>query len=1088
MTNVVISFLGAGKYNPNCYSFGGCRVDARYACTAYVAYIRSSLHTQIDALIICGTQSSTWNLLPEYFTEKAEDMFGSAAASQIAAFMKSPDVNNAGLAIKEFQNQQRLGEEKKENSDHATFTALLSDLSNSLNTALEPASMKVILLEHSELMADYSQQVELLEKIRRLPFINGDTAVYLDITNGMRIMPFAVFANFQCLCQLNSINIHQICYMPELMPKTEPLHRLNAIEQTKARLRSLKATSPASFKEKISRIQQILKTERPSAAADRPPVEVCFLDGAIDVLETASMISQFKTTCDPACFCGAVSTSDSSYTAFLTGRLREISYLLNIGRYVRAAALISKHGEDILAGISDPQAGKLLKNFFAWAYRVNKKDGSQTASALKELCWHYLTAQNYVQAVNTCYIALENYEFTGGMKKLPAFATYDEKRKRTESIHDLINKQYPGPKGKNNNPFSRLNSYRGMLIHKNDISDETVSQWIFNAKYLINKVVHNQDPDEEYVNLHKLPKYIRMCLEDLGVKDPAVKESGKKAPDAVPQKTPRENILISFFGSGDYSRCDYTYRSPSDAGKLDFELPGSRVMGISLAKKFSTFSPESRFTKLLICGTRTSNWRLLLQSLQQEYGSRLSESAREELEVLIRNVTDNQDTDTSDASVSADLVAWLNTFLSQNQKDLGLTIQAVMTGDRIAGSSFEKEIFDQITENVPSGSRLSFDITHCYRIIPIIVLCAVEYLTVAKNVRLEHLFYGEIPLERDFNFLNGLKKSQMPDDNLFAEKLSQIEDILKEDQNELNVSGSVYEMENITRQFDYSFALGQYRATDNPAFLDRMIAFEYTGSGTEDDEPEIYEDFRTGVFLNNFFIVRESSGYLMNVADSLMQRKMKDPVHQSLRKDLIDCLMFRVPPEDNPDDPGDWRSQTAFLCDRVQRSMDHENYMEALCLCYEALLCLPSAIAAELMKLGRDGYELLENSTRVRFTALLPEDLHRCLRSWENRPETEELAKLLKDSSLFSRKTDKPRNNNKDRTQLMKCHSTLAKLIYGPGIWYGMSGKRNNIFHADDSRDPDSREAIVSCLTRALDAADKLLAQSGWQQDTGSAG
>ncbi len=1083
MTNVVISFLGAGKYNPNCYSFGGCRVDARYACTAYLAYIRSSLHTQIDALIICGTQSSTWNLLPEYFTEKAEDMFGSAAASQIAASLKSPEVSNAGLAIKEFQDQQRLGEEKKENSDHATFTALLSDLSNSLNTALEPASMKVILLEHSELMADYSQQVELLEKIRRLPFINGDTAVYLDITNGMRIMPFAVFANFQCLCQLNSINIHQICYMPELMPKTEPLPRLNAIEQTKARLRSLKATSPASFKEKISRIQQILKTERPSAAANRPPVEVCFLDGAIDVLETASMISQFKTTCDPACFCGAVTTSDSSYTAFLTGRLREISYLLNIGRYVRAAALIRKHGEDILAGISDPQAGKLLKDFFAWAYRVNKKDGSQTASALKELCWHYLTAKNYVQAVNSCYTAMLNYEFDDTLPKLPNNATIGEKHKRSDQIKNIIKKNYTFEKKKNKYPFTNLSKLRGMLIHKNDLSDENDREKLGNTEFLMKKVIHNFGPNNNSVNVKKLPIYIRESLLDLGVCSPHENAPGTPAADS--QKTPRENILISFFGSGDYSRCDYTYSSPSGAGKLDFELPGSRVMGISLAKKFSTFQPKSRFTKLLICGTRTSNWRLLLQSLQQEYGSRLSESAREELEVLIRNVTDNQDTDTADASVSADLVAWLNTFLSQNQKDLGLTIQAVMTGDRIAGSSFEKEIFDQITENVPSGSRLSFDITHCYRIIPIVVLCAVEYLTVAKNVRLEHLFYGEIPLERDFNFLNGLKKSQMPDDNLFAEKLSQIEDILKEDQNELNVSGSVYEMENITRQFDYSFALGQYRATDNPAFLDRMIAFEYTGSGTEDDEPEIYEDFRTGVFLNNFFIVRESSGYLMNVADSLMQRKMKDPVHQSLRKDLIDCLMFRVPSEQSPDGSFDWRSQTAFLCDLVQRSLDQENYMEALCLCYEAMLCLPSCISRELIKLGRDGFEFLDHGTRVRFTNRLPKDLLRCLRSKESQNENPKLAQLLKESNLFSgKKSTDEKDKQKDVNQ---CNYCLASIFFGKE-WIEVSRKRDTIFHADDSRDPDSREAIVSCLTRALDAADKLLAQSGWQQDTGSAG
>jgi CRISPR-associated DxTHG motif protein len=51
-------------------------------------------------------------------------------------------------------------------------------------------------------------------------------------------------------------------------------------------------------------------------------------------------------------------------------------------------------------------------------------------------------------------------------------------------------------------------------------------------------------------------------------------------------------------------------------------------------------------------------------------------------------------------------------------------------------------IFEKLTQNVDSGDRIIFDITHAFRSIPFLAIIAVSYLRAAKDMELEALVYG----------------------------------------------------------------------------------------------------------------------------------------------------------------------------------------------------------------------------------------------------------------------------------------------------------------------------------------------------------
>ena len=218
------------------------------------------------------------------------------------------------------------------------FASLLRSFETSISGILEPAGLTVKLLRHAEDFSSYDRQIELLQAIRASEILAEGTRVYLDITFGLRIMPFMVFASFQSLCYTKGLKISRICYSPEPMFRAESSERLSFIEEVRNRLRFLKSRDPDLYGKKLEEIKALLKSLKnasaaPSDSQGRRRSKVCFLDTG-GILQDAALAARFRASLNPQVFEQTLESyggsGSNSWSPQDRKKLRELSYRLNV--------------------------------------------------------------------------------------------------------------------------------------------------------------------------------------------------------------------------------------------------------------------------------------------------------------------------------------------------------------------------------------------------------------------------------------------------------------------------------------------------------------------------------------------------------------------------------------------------------------------------------------------------------------------------------------------------------------------------------------------------------------------------------------
>ena len=940
---LLISFLGVTKYNPSLYSCPGMPepVSCRYGAMAFMSCIRNQEKAAVDKLLICGTVSSLWTDIPAYLLESLDILFPAAPdpddiRQRLTDLQKTPAYLefSAVLSRKKTQTQE----------DHDLFEKLLRELEDGVNSAVSGTGLQARFLEHDEDFSEYDRQIDLLNLIRNTGLIDNRTDIYLDITYGMRIMPYMVFISFQSLCYTENLRIRKIWYSPEFMPKTDPLDRLEYIEKVKNRLRCLRDTDSARYQEKLAEIEGILKASRKpgnggagnAGAAVPRQVSCCFLDSIGAVLEDAAAVSRFQVTADPAMLAGCLNKfdfgSNDSIRAFqsLERALTDISYRLSICDYQEAARLIHDHQEELLAAAGNPDIAGLLKDSFAWAedFVAAGSSAPQRKQALQKLSSLYLKCHDYAHAVNSCYSAFMDLgaEYPeSGQQDRNRNKPGDSKKKPAEKDNNSPEKK-PAPAAPK--AFtSFMNLYRAMFIHLNDNTDRLDSAGITR----ILQVDENNRIDEKH-----LRKEILRQFAALGVAADRPRSSGK-------------HVMFTFIGSGDYGHTSYQYTDPFHRDIHDFDTENTSAIGISLAAKLLKGNPEqedSPLTRLVIAGTYTSNWRRALESLEAEFLAPLADKAPDRLKAF-RDLREKLSAHIDDpankkGSLDDSHIAAVNAFFGEIRDLLGLEIVFAATSPAIHEPETQQEIIRVITGNVAPGDQISFDITHSYRIIPVISLCAFLYLQALNHNEICHVFYGEAPVERDFNKLNGLKKSQLPDEAVFNEVRQKIEEILADASGEKLLSGHVYDMRNLTKLLEYSAAVNQYISTGNIIFLQPLIKVELRKRDYEN-----YINFRNGVILDNLSMFRLSAEFLAPAVNRLWEG-INDPVLKTVDEKMF--LGFTWV-NDAQDDRGYYRVMTGKAATYLKNS----RFMEPFLCCYQACVSLAVLVKTSLSRMAASG-------------------------------------------------------------------------------------------------------------------------------------
>jgi hypothetical protein len=984
MAGVLVSFLGISAYQRFKYKFSGRHdetVEANYAATAVAAYMQKNEQVRIDRMVIAGTSRSIWNKLTEYLSDMAAEMFGNTAESRSTALeLRSADIVSLNKRISELS------------ADEASLAVLLPQLESYINQALSSVKLEVTLVIHPENFSLYENQIMLIDRFRSLKFLNSDCEIYLDITNGLRIMPFAVFAAFQCLCKINGFKIKRIFYLPEFMPPSETSERLDAIEECKSALRFLKKTQPDRYRQSLEEIKSYLSEIKSSDTLQRrensvKESSVCLLDVAETILSNSSMIDKFQVSADPAVFAGAVDCPEFKVRMENSKNLRDISFHLGMGQYQYASELISNYGRDIERSIGNSDISGLLHRFFSWAKPFNNTGtNKQKAVHLKSLASFYLYCQNYVQAINAAYSAVYNYEIP-----ISNFQNEQQQKSRIKKIYS------------NSDKFI---DYRAMLVH---LQDKSVA-----LKSPGSRIAMAFEEKEGKIDSGLFQDMVSESIESMGVKK-------------IRNENKSRHVLITFIGSGDYGRCDYKYINPFHLENDSLEISGSRMVGITLARKLKN-SLDEDLSLLVVCGTYSSNWSIVMQSFEAEFTDKIPPEYMAEFSKL-RNLVAERQKDKSPLTKndSMDLAA----FFDKAGSFLGFEFKLIFISPEISKKSVQLSLQNSLGTLLRQNDELSFDITHSYRIIPILVLCFSQYYGSLLNTKIRHIFYGDIQPERDFNFLNVLKSSQLEDDAVFNDIMSRIRNsVLSGIDGKLPLTGTVYEMKNISNLMRYFSAINQFKTTGNLMFLKAMMKIELRKR-----RPDLFYSFINGAFMKNYMLISKSCTYLKPVLDELKQQ-IKDPVMSFLRGDILDNLSSL--PYDSEDKTSGITSKLRFYIYQADMHLKYENIHMSLLYCYQCMLYVGDI-------LWREGRSSLQSKG---ITA--GDDGKLIFRGRHNRAVI-----CLFNIALNNRSAGDIVSHFNDSDKNSGC-AFYAAACFSRKIWQNIRNARNSIFHFNTSEYTDS--------------------------------
>lgn len=199
-------------------------------------------------------------------------------------------------------------------------------------------------------------------------------------------------------------------------------------------------------------------------------------------------------------------------------------------------------------------------------------------------------------------------------------------------------------------------------------------------------------------------------------------------------------VLITFLGKAqanfqDYERVSYCFNceKPDDQGY--YETDETSYFGLALRQYLS---PD----KTIFLGTNSSMWDALFQDDKGYTPSNYTDSRNGLTRLLSRN---NEGAISEEINISKEQ-AWadLSAFLAQTYP--GSQIGIIDYGQDDEG---QLRILRQVSEFVKEGDRVSLDITHGFRHLPMITVFIALYLQHVKKAHVEQIYYGALELRRD---------------------------------------------------------------------------------------------------------------------------------------------------------------------------------------------------------------------------------------------------------------------------------------------------------------------------------------------------
>lgn len=180
--------------------------------------------------------------------------------------------------------------------------------------------------------------------------------------------------------------------------------------------------------------------------------------------------------------------------------------------------------------------------------------------------------------------------------------------------------------------------------------------------------------------------------------------------------------LISFLGKSQLdSKNGYRtarYRFPDGAERE------TSYFGLALAEQLNV-------QRLILLGTASSMWDLLVESV-------IGDAAQEELRIELIDAVRQQE-------VSERLLQRLTPALEQR---LGRPVRPIVI-PHATGFVEQQQLLERLSDELARGERIALDVTHGFRHLAMLALTAARYLTHARGVQLQGLYYGALDMTAD---------------------------------------------------------------------------------------------------------------------------------------------------------------------------------------------------------------------------------------------------------------------------------------------------------------------------------------------------
>lgn len=995
----ILSFLGKPlneKYNSTTYVFSSDskkkEYDGRYASAVYFMHLKKS-GKHLSKCIICGTVSSVWDILSVEYKDIVQE------------YEENPNSKNkitSSLSSIEFKKiNEDIRKLRKEGSSSSQLREKLNKLEALFNSAFEPYHTTFSFVIHHDEFRTYTEQNSLLEDIVSNNLFGENADIYLDLTYGLRVLPFFAYAGLNCLRQSLDLKIREIVYFKEHF-KTSPRTRLDHVENIKSKLRFLSEDNFQKFnklQETISRLFDEIEQEQCSIQKEykKTKSSVCSLRVTENYIQFADYITKFKYSGDIGEFKALIRNDNSDGAKAIS----KISEYLNLGYYDLAAEEVSKNQSTVMTDICgiDDYAENLAKSFFSCfdKYKTDKDN------SFRKLAAFYLNNNNYPFAINSC----------SQIKSL--------KSNRTDEYKIF---QY---------------GLRSAMVHLNEETYED-----YTREKVVKKFLNN-------LNKQNIKPQITSIFKSLEIPVTEINNSPK-----------RKKILCTFLGAGDYSSTNYKYCSDnaeSDILSSD-NLKGSKVLGVSIA---ASMMKNKKLDQLVILGTTSSNWPVVLHTLTNTVLNELSDESLTEYRNIVENI--DQNFYLNNNILSNEKITELNQFFFKNKNSLGTEILLITFDHQIENEVVQQKLINKMISNTSQNAEVYFDITHSFRIIPIICIALIVYLQSTKNIILKDIFYGTVVREDEYHLekqqiasirsnlfrkIDNLKTDKY-DDIIFQKIMSRLESYCMDISESTFLRGNVYSMKNIVNNLNYANAISAYDKTGNLQTLETIISSQIKLTD------ETINKFSVGAFYDNIINMKKAKENLKEFYESFKNTQC-DTILKSFKNELMHQLSW-IDYSDNG------LVKLALCKSRLETAMSNHNYFQALTNGYEGFKFISRCISIQLKKYinsnnstenkeTEENYEFLVNYLMTR-----QEDNFQKIDKNVNKKNIDVCKKekiinneKKKYQSFLDPQQEFDFNKNKDNNYIE--NEILSKISK---LWYRIKVERNNLTHSK----PQNKSSII---------------------------